>query len=426
MTSCRFSKALLLAAVFFLALATAAFAGSEKVYSEYNFAITPPDGWQDITATTPRQGLIAAFAAADGARAVFVLYDDRITNPGELDDHFVEEFENAAETAGMGKRLSGKFVSVQGIKSYERTGAPLVRGKIFSMISRTVPTRGRFFGLQGFRFTGGNADEDAEIHHFLDSFRFLTPPPSMVTPPPAAVKKEAEIKAAVKRGEDVGKALSNVFVPAIIIGAIVGIIWLVARRGKSRPPRAPSSSPAPPPTPPPPSAPVPVPVPPVAKARPAAPPPVAVAPPPPPPPPAPLPAVTARPGTVPPVSIKPPPPPAVAVKASAPPARALVPRVSAKPPLPAPAREPAPAAKASAPPARAPVPPAKAPAPPAPEPAPAAKEPAPPAKEPAPPAKEPAPAAAATPPPAEEPPPPPRVNPPLSSVIRPRQRHMRE
>ena len=291
-----------------------------------------------------------AFGSPDRSRAFFVLYDDRITNPGELDDHFVQEFESASETAGLGKRISGRFVLVQGVKSYERTGAPLVRGKIFSMISRTVPTRGRFFGLQGFRFTGGNADEDAEIRQCLESFRFLTPPPSMVTPDPVVAKREAEVKETFQRGQAVGRMMSYLFVPAIIIGAIVGIIWLVTRRGKSRPPRVPASS----------------------------------SPPPPPPPPAPL--ATVRTAAPPPLPAEPPPPTLLAP---------------------------------------APVPSAKAPGPPAPAQKPAlpaiAKEPVPPV-----PAKESAPPVADPPPPPAAPVVPPKVNPPLSSVIRPRQRHMRQ
>ncbi|MEP6669540.1 MAG: hypothetical protein ABJF10_10330 [Chthoniobacter sp.] len=343
MTLFRFSKAFLLAGVFLLAITTAALAGEEKQYPEYNIAVTPPEGWQDITSAAPQKGLIVAFGSADRSRAAFVLYDDKLTNPGELDDRFVMEFENAAETSGLGKRISGRFVMVQGIKSYERTGSPLVRGKIFSMISRTVPTRGRFFGLQGFHFTGGDAGEDPEIRQFMESFRFLTPPPSMVAPDPETARKDAEIKQAVKRGQDFGRAMGALFVPLLVIGAIVGIIWVLMRRGKSRPPQTKASS------------------------R--------------PPPPPPLPTEPLRPPRATALALdvanSPPPPP--------PPAKALVPRGSV----------------------RAPAPPAPAP-------------------KPAPPAKEPPPPAATPPLSSETPPPPPKVHPPISSVIRPRQRHMRE
>ncbi|MEI9895796.1 MAG: hypothetical protein WDN28_18425 [Chthoniobacter sp.] len=185
MTPFRFSKALLLVAVSLLAIATGACAGPEQQFPDYNFAITPPDGWVDITSTTHQKGLIVAFSAPDRSRAAFVLYDDRLTHPSELDDHFVEEFETASETSGLGKRLSSRFVLMQGIKCYERTGAPLVRGRIFSMISRTIPMQGRLFGLQGFRFTGGNADDDAEIRQFMESFRFLKLPSRSWWHPPS-------------------------------------------------------------------------------------------------------------------------------------------------------------------------------------------------------------------------------------------------
>ena len=170
----------LLACLLLVAVPPATFANGEKQYPEYNFAVTPPNDWVDTTASAGQKGVIASFGSPDHTRSAFVLVEERAAPHGELDDRFVTEFERAAE---LGKRLSGKFVLVQGLKSYERTSAPVVQGKTISMISRITSVGRRFFSLQGYSFAGGIAGEDPQIREMMDSFHFLTPPPGATAAP---------------------------------------------------------------------------------------------------------------------------------------------------------------------------------------------------------------------------------------------------
>jgi hypothetical protein len=242
--------ALPLACVLLLATAAATFAEAEKEFREFNFAITPPVGWSKMPQAISKPGLCAAFGSPDKTGLFLVLRNDIEPPPGELDDRFVTQFENTTEETGGGKRLSGKFVFVQGIKSYERTGTPVVKGKTMSVLSRTIPVRGHFYDLQGFRWDGRNAAGDKEIRAVMDSFRFLAPPP-LALAEPAAPKRDADLKASYQRGQDTPKVLPALFVFLFVVG---GIVFVVARIGNMHSQRRllePQSPPFPPPAPPP-------------------------------------------------------------------------------------------------------------------------------------------------------------------------------
>ena len=105
----------LLACQLFDALPAATFAVGERQYSDYNFAIAPPNDWRDTTASAGQKGVVASFGSPDHTRAVFVIVEERPVPAGELDESFAAEFDRAAEPQ-LGKRLSGKFVVSQGIK----------------------------------------------------------------------------------------------------------------------------------------------------------------------------------------------------------------------------------------------------------------------------------------------------------------------
>jgi hypothetical protein len=242
----RFSRFLLLACVLSLARAAAALAGAEKEFPEFNFAVTLPQGWIDGSHDFLKPGMCANFGAADRTRMFLVLRSDNNPPPGELDDAFVTQYEINTEKTGGGKRLSGKFVLVQGIKSYERIGNPVVEGKKISVLSRTIPIQGHFYTLQGFRWDGGDAAEDPDIHAAMESFRFLTPPPLV----PALSKRDLEFREAFQRGQSVGNGFRNLLIAAAVVGGIVFLLKRSERAHKRR--RRPSRMPPlPPPMPPP-------------------------------------------------------------------------------------------------------------------------------------------------------------------------------
>ncbi|HSI12301.1 MAG TPA: hypothetical protein VK961_09670, partial [Chthoniobacter sp.] len=165
-----------LCATFFV-IPAVTFAGEMMKYTKQNFAISLPDTWEDVTDVNPSKGLIAFFLATDRKRMVLVFRDDKVPPAGELDERFMEEYEKSIGVTGGNKRLTGKLVFVQGVKSYERTGVGEWRQNSVSTWSRTIPAGDHFYLLRGMIWNGGKADEDPQIFESMDSFRFLTPPP---------------------------------------------------------------------------------------------------------------------------------------------------------------------------------------------------------------------------------------------------------
>ncbi|MEP6667825.1 MAG: hypothetical protein ABJF10_01645 [Chthoniobacter sp.] len=257
-----------------LILATSAIAGAEKQFPDFNFAVSIPDGWQEIADKAAQGGLAAGFCSADQTRMFLVFRDDRAAPAGELDDQFVTDYEQKIESTGGGKRLSGKFVIVQGIKSYERTGEGMWRGNKVTTLSRTIPLGDHLYLLRAMRWDGGRAEEDPAIRELMESFRFPSLPStrdlvSVVPSEPAAASVLAESSAPSAGDEDLGKSLekrqtsSDEMEPLLMTLAIVGgslfvivlIIVLVARRQKKSaapampPPALARKAPGPPPSP---------------------------------------------------------------------------------------------------------------------------------------------------------------------------------
>jgi hypothetical protein len=148
--------------------------GQERDFPQYNFAIRLPDGWQSITNLPARPGVIATFVDAAKIRQVVLLvYDHKAS--GSLDDRFISEFERGMESSGAGKRVSGRFIEVCGIKSYERLANVVADGKRATLLTQVIPVKGRLYLLQGLRIDG-EASDDPEIRNCLTAFRFITPP----------------------------------------------------------------------------------------------------------------------------------------------------------------------------------------------------------------------------------------------------------
>jgi len=120
-------KRLLIALITFFA-PTYSLVGQEREFTNYNCAITPPDGWSMMTNYPSQPGLFTIFfGKADKSRLVLLMVDDRHKPAGPVDDRFVAEFEGGVERGGGGKRISGRFTEIDGIKGYERLGYAMVR-----------------------------------------------------------------------------------------------------------------------------------------------------------------------------------------------------------------------------------------------------------------------------------------------------------
>jgi len=150
--------------------------GQEREFPAHNCAITPPPNWQTVTNFLSQPGVVAVFGNRQRTRLVFVAFDNRHKPPRHLDERFISQFERESEDAGKEKRLWGRFIEVDGIKSYERLGYATLRGKRTSTLTRAVPTTTGFYIVNGMRLDG-DASEANEIVECVESFRFIKPPP---------------------------------------------------------------------------------------------------------------------------------------------------------------------------------------------------------------------------------------------------------
>lgn len=157
--------------LFFAALSGAL--AMEQQFPDDNCAITIPDTWLVMTNYSPQPGLLAVYSDATGNRRLILQIINK-KPPGPLDDRFIAEFEKGYQESGGGVPLSGKYIEVDGIKSYERLGGFVLQGKQISTMIRLVPGEDRYYNMHAMRFDG-DASEDPELRQVIDSFRFIHP-----------------------------------------------------------------------------------------------------------------------------------------------------------------------------------------------------------------------------------------------------------
>jgi hypothetical protein len=153
--------------------------GQEVEYTNYNFAITPPAGWNAVTEMLGQHGIVAAFRDLDRRRVLFVMVDDKHKPTGPVNEIFALAYDQGLKHSSGGEKLSGRFIQVGGIKAYERVGTAVMRGKPVSNLTLVVPADGQYYNVQVMRFDG-DVMQDADATNAVASFRFLHPP----TPPP--------------------------------------------------------------------------------------------------------------------------------------------------------------------------------------------------------------------------------------------------
>ena|SRR5579859_5222317 len=210
-----------------------AFAGAvaalaqERQFPEVNFAITPPSGWHwatNLPSTQDIQGIIAN--AANTELVLFIAESN--SGAGPVDDRAVSEFEIGLGSDG-GKRLSGKYIEVDGVKAYERVGSAVIKGKHVSTLIYFFAADGRFYNMEAMRFDG-EAAEDPDIQQAMDSFHFIKRPKTFIP----------QRSAAFQTGYIMGRLMGMM----VLVVGVVALILFVARRNR------PSRSQIPPPIPP--------------------------------------------------------------------------------------------------------------------------------------------------------------------------------
>lgn len=205
-------------------VASVSMLAQEQEFPEHNCAITPPAGWEKLSGVN-QPGLVAAFGNADRTRLLVVIADT--TSPAtQIDDNFVPEFERGVERGGGGKRISGRFVDFNGIKSYERLGSATINGHATSILTRTLPGEGAMYSIQAMRIDG-DVGEARELREAVETFRFLTPPslPTLRAP-----------SAAYRTGYFMGKLMCS----SVFLLAIVAVVVVIVRASRQKPPSVPA------------------------------------------------------------------------------------------------------------------------------------------------------------------------------------------
>ncbi|HEX3624413.1 MAG TPA: hypothetical protein VH280_03200 [Verrucomicrobiae bacterium] len=211
------------------AFSFAAFAGTmtiEQDFPDQNCGITFPEGWHAMANIPSRPDNVASYIDSTRRRIVNLIIENRKLS-GPLDDHFVAEFNRDFEKDGE-TLLSGKYIEVGGIKSYERVSSFVIRGKQMSSIDRLIPGEDRYYIVQGL-VIDGDVNADYEIQQSIASFRFLHP----------FVPSYSPNSIAYRIGQLVRYLMITLAVVAVVVFAV---------RSSRKPPRP--NSPQPPPLPP--------------------------------------------------------------------------------------------------------------------------------------------------------------------------------
>jgi hypothetical protein len=156
--------------------------GQEQKFEKDNFAITPPDGWVSNPDQAARSGMLATFTKPGGAELMLVGMYDASGVSIVLNEQFLKDYNAAFDKSNGGKFLSGDYVEVLGINSYERKGEITRNGATLSTYALLIPV-----GTKAYVVLVINKEGDAkppEVQKCIASFRFLTPSASP-TPSPA-------------------------------------------------------------------------------------------------------------------------------------------------------------------------------------------------------------------------------------------------
>lgn len=226
----------LAASIFILFVLDFACFGQEQKFANYNFAITPPDGWELRTDLRLTPGILAVFTKPGNTAQLAVTLDESRSAPVVMDDQFVNQYNEVEAEGGGGNVISGSFVSANGTRCYERVGEMERNGRKISTLLRAVPYRSAVFSLVGVRFDG-DVNQLPELRKSFDTFRFLNPP-SQAAGSLAAVagtwmpsSSTFTTNVAPPARQDSGKARVNVLVIFLAAaGAVFLAGWIIVKK----------------------------------------------------------------------------------------------------------------------------------------------------------------------------------------------------
>ncbi len=147
----------------------------QPIFSTKNFAITPPLGWEKVNDLPKEPAITAFYRNPDKTAMLLITIQEGGTMPRPMSDQVVEDFERGFENSGGGKRLSGHFIDVSGIRAYERIGRLQKDGRDISSVVWLIPDDGVTYQLQAISLDG-EANTNPELRKALESFRYLNVP----------------------------------------------------------------------------------------------------------------------------------------------------------------------------------------------------------------------------------------------------------
>lgn len=231
--------------VFLLALIHAADAQEQK-FEKYNFAITPPEGWNQRSNVPGAEGLdfAVAFVSPDGKQVLLVSADDS-SSIKSTNDESIGSFNRGFQKAGGGP-VSGNYITMDGVKAYQETSVANIKGKNISFLIRMAWVDRYSYILEAMA-NSSDPGGMPEVRKSMDSFHFLTQP---------EMPAQSESDATTQRQEEEGR---TGFYTALVVGGAFLLIFLVHKGRKktpppppffSKPPPMPRKVPPPPPMPP--------------------------------------------------------------------------------------------------------------------------------------------------------------------------------
>ena len=158
----------------FVVFVSTSFAG-EETFSNFNFAVTIPDGWVVMTNMLSQKDVRAAYCQPDKKRMLLFLVDTGHSPFLKLNSSFMTGYERGVKRSGGADPISTKTVDFAGVKAYERYSEKPSNGKNIANLTRVMVADGNVYIIECLKLSG-NASEDDVLRGALDSFHFIKPP----------------------------------------------------------------------------------------------------------------------------------------------------------------------------------------------------------------------------------------------------------